>query len=341
LRPINLILFVLLLIVVQNTWASKIDTIYLQEGDRITGEVKSLNNNYLRLSTHDVGTISIKWNNIDSVKILNKMRIVLGDGQIYYGILMPSGEDGKCYIWATIGDPRLTPLVDIVMLSPLEDKFFHRMTGTLSSGFSYTKASDILQVNLNGTLNYTAQKNQLKLSYDGILTQQDSSESTQRQSGNIDFIRILPNNWFVISSLTAESNSEQDLDLRTGLSAGGGKSLVHSNSSNLYVAAGLQGNRELSKGDAQNSLEGFFSSNYSFFIYDSPKITFNVTGQLAPSLSDLGRIRFDIDSNISWEIFSDFFLKWTFYYSYDSRPLSTTAAKSDWAISLLGLEYKL
>jgi hypothetical protein len=34
-------------------------------------------------------------------------------------------------------------------------------------------------------------------------------------------------------------------------------------------------------------------------------------------------------------------LKWTFYYSYDSRPLSTTASKSDWAISLLGLEYKL
>jgi hypothetical protein len=342
LRSIILIIAGLFLLVSENSGASsKIDTIYLQEGDRITGEVKSLENNYLKFSTDDVGTVNIKWTNIDSVKVLNKMRILLADGQIYYGILMPSGEDGSCYIWATIGDPRLTPLVDIVMLSPLEDKFFHRITGTLSSGFSYTKASDILQVSLNGTLKYTAQKNQIKIAYDGILTQQDSSASTQRQSGNLDFIRILSRNWFVISSLTAESNSEQDLDLRTGLSGGGGKSLVHSNSSNLYIAAGIQASRELSKGDVQNSLESFFSSNYSIFIYDSPKITFNLTGKLAPSLSDFGRIRADIDSNISWEIFNDFYLKWTFYYSYDSRPLSTTASKGDWAISLLGLEYKL
>ncbi len=77
------------------------------------------------------------------------------------------------------------------------------------------------------------------------------------------------------------------------------------------------------------------------FVYDSPKLTFNISGQISPSLSDLGRVRADIDSNISWEIFHDFYLKWTFYYTYDSRPLSTTAAKNDWAVSLLGIEYKL
>jgi len=342
LRPIILIIAGLLFLVAEDVWASsKIDTIYLQEGDRITGEVKSLANNYLKLSTYDVGTVSIKWNNVDSVKILNKMRIVLEDGQIYYGILMPSGEDGSCYIWATIGDPRLTPLVDIVMLSPIEDKFLHRLTGTLSSGFSYTKASDVMQVNLNAALTYLAEKNQVKLSYDGILTQQDSSDSNQRQSSSIGLIRILPKNWFVMSTLTGESNSEQDLDLRTGLSIGGGKSLVHSNSATLFVAMGFQGNREISHEDTQNSVEGFLASDYSVFIYDSPKISFNLSGQVAPSLSNLGRIRVNIDSNISWEIFSDFYLKWTFYYSYDSRPLSTAAAKTDWAISLLGVEYKL
>ena len=31
-----------LLIVAENAWAQKIDTIYFQKGDRITGEVKSL-----------------------------------------------------------------------------------------------------------------------------------------------------------------------------------------------------------------------------------------------------------------------------------------------------------
>lgn len=340
-RPIILIIAGIFLLGAQNVWASKIDTIYFQKGDRITGEVKSLASNYLKLSTNDVSIISIKWNKIDSVKILSKMRIVLTDGQIYYGILMPAGEEGSCYIWGNIGDPRLTRLAEIVGLSRLEDKFLNRLTGTLSSGFSYTKANDNMQVNLNASIKYTAQKNQLELSYDGILTQQDTLASSQRQNGGVTVRRILPNNWFLVSGLTFESNSEQNLDLRSSVAIGGGKNLVSTNRSSLRIGTGLQGNRELTQDGDQNSIEALLNSDFSMFIYDSPKLTFNLSGQLTPSISDFGRVRVDVDSNISWEVFHDFYLKWTFYYTFDSRPVSTTAAKSDWAVSLLGIEYKL
>ncbi|MFO7668746.1 MAG: DUF481 domain-containing protein [Bacteroidales bacterium] len=340
-QTILLIAGFLLILFPDHVRASKIDTIYFQKGDRVTGEVKSLESNHLRLSTNDVSTITIEWNKIDSVKILNNMRIVLENGEIFYGKLMPSGEPGSCYIWGNIGDPLLTPLPDIVLLSPLEEKFIDRLSGTLSSGFSYTKASDIMQVNLNGTVTYLAQKNQVELSYDGILTLQDTLEATQRQSGGVVFRRILPRNWFLASELNGESNSEQNLDLRTTFSFGGGNSVVNTNRTSLRVGVGLQATRELSGGDRQNSLEGLLGGSYSMFIYDSPEVTINISGKLSPSLSDLGRVRADTDSNIKWEVFHDFFLKWTFYYSFDSRPLSTTAEKNDWAVSLLGIEYKL
>lgn len=329
------------LLVGQNARAAKIDTIYLQQGDRITGEVKSLKNNYLNLKTNDVGTVSIKWNNIDSVKILSNMRIVLDEGQIFYGKLLTAGEDGKCYIWGNIGDPRLTPLAEIVMLSRLEDRIKDRFTGTLSSGFSYTKANDIMQLNLDATVSYLNGKNQYEASYDGNVTLQDTLDASERQSGKLTFRRLLPNNWFLVSELTGETNSEQNLDLRTSLAVGGGNSVVNSNRSTLRLAAAFQGSRELSAGDTQNSLEGVAGLNYSLFVYDSPKITFNLTSKVSPSLSDPGRIRADVDSNISWEIFHDFYLKWTFYYSFDSKPLSETAAKNDWSVTLLGIEYKL
>ncbi len=85
--------------------SSKIDTIYFQSGDRITGEVKSLQNNQLKLSTSDGGTVNVEWNKIDSVKILNNMRIVLDDGSIMYGKILTAGEAGQCYIWSSEGDP--------------------------------------------------------------------------------------------------------------------------------------------------------------------------------------------------------------------------------------------
>ena len=112
--------------------AGKIDTIYFQGGDRITGEVKSLDNNQLKLSTDDAGSILVEWNKVDSVKILNSMRIVLKNGEVFYGKLLPSGEVNNCYIWSTIGVPRLTVLTDIIILAALEDKFVDRLKGSIS-----------------------------------------------------------------------------------------------------------------------------------------------------------------------------------------------------------------
>lgn len=321
--------------------SSKIDTIYFQGGDRITGDVKSLNNNQLRLSTDDAGTIQVEWNKIDSVKILNSMRVVLQDGQVFYGKLLPSGKARSCFIWSTIGIPRLTALSDIVALSALEDKFVDRLKGTLSSGFSYTKATDIMTLNLNVSINYVANKNQLGLSYDGNVTAQDTLESKHRQNGEFTFLRILPRKWFLISKLTFESNSEHQLDLRTSFAGGGGKSIIYTNRSQLHISGALQANKEKSKGGDGYNVEGLFGMVYSVFIYESPEVSFNLSADLTPSLNDLGRVRSEIDSNLKWEIFKDFYLKWTFFYSFDSKPPTEGAQKSDWAVSLLGIEYKL
>ena len=198
-----------------------------------------------------------------------------------------------------------------------------------------------MQMNLNGSVQYTAEKNYFELFYDGIFTRELESDNSQRQNGGVTFLRILPRKWFLLSQLSAENSSEQQLDLRTNFGVGGGNSLIRTNSTYFYIAGGIQANRELSMGTSQYNLEGMITSNYSVFIFDSPEVSFNLNAKLMPSLNDLGRIRTQFDSNLKWEMFSDFYLKWTFFYSFDSRPLSETAEKSDWAITLLGLEYNL
>ena len=322
-------------------YASKIDTIYFQNGDRMTAEVKSLENNKLRLSTDDAGTIYVEWNKIDSVKILNNMRIMLDDGMILYGKLLTAGEAGKCYIWTSTQVPLIMELIRIVALTPMEDKFVERLSGTLSSGFSYVKATQVLQLNFDASVKYTAEKNFLELSYDGLVSQDPNSGKTQNQSGGASFIRLFPKNWFYITELNLESNSEMNLDLRTSMTLGAGKVFVRTNFTNFYAALGMQGNRELSQGEAQFNLEGVFRAVYSVFIFENPEVSLDLSGDLIPSVNDPGRIRSNIHSSLKWEVFNDLYLKWTFYYNYDSRPLSETAEKADWAISLLGVEYKL
>ncbi len=324
--------------------ANKVDTIYFQNGDRITAEVKSLENNQLRLSTDDASTLKVEWNKVDSVKILTYMRIVLEEGDILYGKIMTAGVKGSCYIWHRDGDPLEVELIRIVSLTPVEDRFANRLNGSISSGFSYVKASEVMQINLNGSIEYLARKNLIILAYDGILTKDPQSGSNQRQNGGVTFRRVLPKNWFLLSQFTAESNSElqlDQLDLRTSVGLGAGKSIVKSNFSHLYTALGFQGNRERSNEDHQVNFEGILAAGYSIFIYDDPEVSFDVTASAYPSLNDPGRVRTDVASSLKWEVFNDFYLKWTFYYSFDSRPLSGSTEKSDWALTLVGFEYKL
>ncbi len=320
--------------------SSKIDTIYFQDGDRVTGEVKSLENDLLRLSTDDAGTFKIEWTKVDSVFIRNRMRILLESGEILYGLLLPSGVEKSCMVWHSAGEPRLVLLKNIVVLSPVSEKFVDRLSGTISSGFSYTKASDIMQMNLNGSLKYLANKNLFETSYSGNVTS-DPLGTTQRQNGGLTFHRMLPKKWFLAAQIMAESNSELQLDLRTTFGMGAGNSIIRTNSSHFYVSTGILTNREISQETTQNNIEGLLGASYSVFIYDNPEVSFDISSNVIPSFNNPGRVRSETESNLKWEIFNDFYLKWTFYYSFDSKPLSSTAEKNDWALTLLGLEYKL
>jgi len=337
----SILFFLLLMLPACLSASGKTDTIYFQNGDRNTGEVKSLLNDLLTLSTDDAGTIKIEWTKVDSVHIINRMRILLTDGKILYGILLPAGVAKSCMIWSSAGEPVQVTLTSIVELSPIEEKFRERLNGTVSSGFSYTKASDVMQLNFNGTLKYLAKKNLIEISYDGIVTKEPTKGTTQRQKGGISLLRVMPKKWFFATQLMAESNSELQLDLRTTIGAGIGNSIVRNQRTHFYVVAGILGNRELSQENKRNNIEGLLGIDYSVFIYENPEVSFHVSSDVIPSLSDLGRIRSNTESNLKWEIFNDFYLKWSFYYSFDSRPLTNGAEKSDWAITMLGLEYKL
>ena len=47
--------------------AQKTDVIVLKNGDHITGEIKELTHSKLRLSTHSLSTVYIKWQDIRDI----------------------------------------------------------------------------------------------------------------------------------------------------------------------------------------------------------------------------------------------------------------------------------
>src|SRR5690349_14413966 len=130
--------------------AQKTDSVWIRNGDRITGEVKSLSRALLKYSTDDLGTIYIEWDKVDRVSTTTILEVQLNSGQKFYGTLglAPSGR-------VVLGGDTLL-LATIVALVPIEQKFFARLNGYLDLGLSYQKAHETLQLSTGAKVAYRA-----------------------------------------------------------------------------------------------------------------------------------------------------------------------------------------
>lgn len=331
---------ILIILISQSVSGAKIDTVYFQNGNKITGEVKIMENNLLEFSTDDAGKIKIEWDNIDSIYIMERVRIEHRDGRIVFGTLSPTNTPKVSVLFLDDGMPLSLEHINVVRITPDKIKFLTRLDGSVSGGFNYTKSSDLGQINFAGNVIYRHDLNQIEIDYSLLLTTQKEQEQNEKQNGGIQYIRSLPKKWFVLSRLSAESNSELGLKLRSNLGIGVGNNLIYTNYSLFYVAGGFQGNRETTADTVTYNIDFLVSSKISVFKYSTPKLSFDLSGTIFPSLNNWGRLRTNIESTLSWEVFEDFYFKWSFYHTYDSKPQDKAAAKTDWAVSLLGIEYK-
>ena len=81
-----------------------------------------------------------------------------------------------------------------------------------------------------------------------------------------------------------------------------------------------------------SSIEPAFMLTFKKIKYNSPKVDLYTAASVFPSLTESGRVRFQYDLNTKFEIVKDFYFGINFYFSYDNKPRSITAAKEDYGI---------
>ena len=142
----------------------KADTVYFQNGDKITCEFKDLRNNLLRVSTSDAGSFNIEWDKIDSLYIKQLLIIVLDDGTKIIGGIIPSDTTGTVLIdvgFNTIPVKQLS----IIQMYPYHKKFIKRLSGNFGFGYSSTKANKLKTIDFNSKVKYVSSKSTIEASY--------------------------------------------------------------------------------------------------------------------------------------------------------------------------------
>ncbi len=321
--------------------AARTDVIVLQNGDRVTGEIKKLEFGKLVYKTDDMGTIDIEWDKVQHVTaITQNFEVEVQNGTIYFGTLHPSKYRYRVQINQSKG-PVDVFLWQIVRITPIKDSQLARLSADVTLGFDYTKASSVQKFILQGSASYTARGYRLKVSASSNTTRQPGKEESKRQELNLNGNRFLSKRIYTLAIISLQQNTELGVNFRLLVGGGLGRDLWVTNYHILQASGGVLWNREDAKDNpTASSAEAVFVANYDLFIYDDPKTDLNAKLSVFPNLSQWGRVRGEFATTLKYEFIKDFTLNLNYYFSLDNDPVSETASRSDWGVNLtFGYKY--
>lgn len=322
----------LLLILFHAGMGQKTDKVFLKNGDVLTGEIKNMKLAKLKFNMNGPGIIYIKWEEI--IRMASDKIFELG---LRNGKVLVSKLDTVLFENQHVS---LNEIVDIVQI---EKGFSKRLEGDVNLGFSYAKSSDITQFNFASSILYRKPKLETGLTLNNVISRSSSDTITSRkQDVTAGILKTLNKRFYLMSNLGWEENTQLGLENRYLLTAGGGKILINNNHQRLLIGTGLSYNNEKTAESIgyMSSLEALATIQYKRFRYSSPKISISTQCVVYPSLSDLGRVRINLQVNTSIEVFKDFFTGFTFYDNFDNRKASGGLSQNDYGITFtVGYEF--
>jgi hypothetical protein len=326
----------LLLFTSTDSLGQKNDTLYFLNGDRISGEIKQYKYGFLNYKTYGVSTVKVKYDKISSFYSNKNFDILLVSGSRRFGSFDTSSMKQFVKIIIT-NDTILTPLIEIVEITPIKKRFWSRFSGSADLGFSYTKANSLGQLTLNGDIKHTQRNHISSLKFSSINSIQNQQGSTRTRKNDLsgNYYYRIKNNWFGIAMLSAEQNTELGLNLRAQGGGGIANELIHTNRHNLVTSIGVVLNKEWSATEegTRSNVDAYASANYRLFRFEDPEIDITNTAIAYPSLTVPGRWRFNYDIKLKFEIINDMYFSVSFYTSYDSKPPSETSENIDYSLT--------
>jgi hypothetical protein len=316
--------------------APKTDVVVFENGDRLTGEVKSLDRGELSFDTDATGTISIEWEKLDSVQSKQVLQVELTSGMRYSGESVSASGPGRLRI-ALRGDGGVAEVefTDVVRMYPIDQgRLLDRLDGYLTAGYDYAKANHLQTFTFTGGLSTRNERVLRSLDASTTMTTQDTVEDSGRYDVTANVRRFLANRRFYQGFLSFEGNDELGLDLRSTVGGGFGTYLVQDLRQEWAVVAGLAATREnFATEDTTESLEAIVGTQYSFFRFDHPEANLDASLLLLPSLTESGRVRSEAKLRSRYEIIDDLFFEVSLYGSYDTDADATADSKSDYGMT--------
>lgn len=325
----------------------KKDVIQFANGDRITCEIIKLEKGYLyvKLDYAD-GTVSIDWSKIVRVESPQSFVVANTEGNRYAGTLQSTAEakapDGREQLTVQVAGPSSSQVVagkEVVTIERTDTSLWQNLHGGLDAGFNFSKQQSRTQYNFQTNAVFQRTKWSAAENFESSFSG-GGNLSDLRNNLQLGVTRQLrsPRNFY--SGLAGFLQSdEQQLDLRTTFGGALGHLFQYTNNSFIAAFGGLDWNREryssaAKMGRTGESAEAILGTQVNFYRFKTTNIL--ADARVYPSLTDPGRVRFDLNTSLKLRLAKDLYWRFGYYLNFDSRPPQTLPKTDYGSTSSLG-----
>ena len=188
------------------------DVVIMRNGDRLTGELKSLERGKLRFDTSATGTIPIEWDEVDFLSSGQNVQVETEAGVRYLGHLQRA-SDKQQVIVVTDEGPISLDASHVVLMTPIEEKGIERLDVDVTAGYSFAKASEVQQFHLGVDADFRTETRIFGLTMDAVTSDSADTEASQRQSLDLEYTRLWPNRWLTGGVVRLDRNGRPPVRL--------------------------------------------------------------------------------------------------------------------------------
>lgn len=304
----------------------KDDVIVMKNGDRLTGEIKKLENGQIYIETgYTIDPIPVDWLQVEEVGSKAVYRIELSNGNRLTGVIAKVTAQAvaeKDFRIQSGGDEKYFQSAEVVGIQSQKPNFWRQLRGSISLGSNFASGSPA-QVNISATATYPSTKYEVTGSVNSSLSGSSNGEKTNRHELNLTPTLYLSRNAYLGSYIDFLTSSQQSLDLRTTLGGGYGRYMTRSNTKNFGWLGGLVYTLEKyapSSGltPRHNNVEGLLALGFDWNRFNY--FNWNTSFQVFPSLTQAGRIRTNLNHTFSLKLTNNFSLNFNVWDTFDSQP---------------------
>ena len=219
------------------------DTVIMKNGDRLTGEVKRLQQGVLYIETvYFAGSVGVDWQQVEKVESTATFQVVLNNGTRLTGAISKieaeaaaSGKDFKV-IERTSEVP--VPGSEVVEIQSQKLTFWRQLKGSIDLGYNYTSGNSQSSLSSSANADYVAPRWSAGASYNASYSGQSGGTTTNLFEVQAVGERFLSRNSYLFGMSDFLHSSQQDLNLRTTLGAGYGRYFFRTNHNELRWLVG-------------------------------------------------------------------------------------------------------